>query len=316
MRRPATTLKVGVVGAGVMGARHARTIAAHPLTALTAVVDHSLSRAEQAASLAPGACAAVESDVLDRCDAVVVATSTTDHRDVTMSLLSRGIPVFVEKPLALTAGDCDAMMTCSVATGVPLMCGFVERFNSGWLAAQRHLDSSPASVDAIRQSPAVARAGSGVITDVMIHDLDLAASVFGSGSAWPPSALRCDPVGADSVRAEIEWDPGRRLRLIASREASEPRRIVRIAWDTGWMEIDLLAAAVSIGRQGSECRRRIDCRSAQTSLRRQLSHFVALVEGDVDAGAERASIIRPHELAFELERALLDRTCSALALER
>jgi len=72
-RGTGATLRLGVVGAGEMGARHVRTIVAHPRTTLCAVVDHSLPRAERLAAQSLHASAGVALELLERCDAVVVA---------------------------------------------------------------------------------------------------------------------------------------------------------------------------------------------------------------------------------------------------
>jgi predicted dehydrogenase len=177
------------------------------------------------------------------------------------------------------------------------MCGFVERFNAAWIVAEQQMCGEPTAIHAVRHSPAGARDGSGVVTDLMIHDLDLVTSLVGS----PPMVKTCLPIGAQRVDVELEWNLGGSASLSASRDAINRRRVVCIECETGRVEVDLLSAHVTVARSGSAGLEHFDCVVQESSLSRQLSHFVALVEGDVDANAERASIVAPHELAYVIE---------------
>jgi predicted dehydrogenase len=308
MRRKLTDhLRIGVVGAGAMGARHARAVVSHPDAELVAVVDHSQARARQLVAMTLGAAptpAALTWDAIERCDAVVVAASTSSHAELAVPLLLRGIPVLVEKPLGLDQHSCQRIISASVTTGVPVMCGFVERFNAAWQVGRTMIDAEPGSIHATRQSPPVPRAGSGVVTDLMIHDLDLVVSLRGDRSTAHSIITRAVRLGSESAEVELQLPRSCRASFSASRDAVEARRAVRIAWEGGWIEIDLLNEIVSSGRSNGRSTRSVECRTEHSALSRQLTHFIGLVRGDHDAAAELDSIAVPHALAYEVEHAL------------
>jgi len=306
-RKLADHVRIGIVGAGAMGARHARAVVAHPGAELVAVVDHSQARAEQLVAMTLGVVrtpAALGWDAIERCDAVVVATSTSSHAELAVPLLLRGIPVLVEKPLGLDRDCCHRIIHSSVTTGVPVMCGFVERFNAAWQVGRTMVDADPTSIHATRQSPLVPRAGSGVVTDMMIHDLDLVASLRRDRSTAHSIVTRAVRLGSESAEVELQLPRGCRATFRASREAVEPRRAVRIAWDGGWIEIDLLNEIVSSGRSNGRSTRPIECRTEESALSRQLTHFIGLVRREHDVAAELDSISVSHALAYRVEHVL------------
>jgi hypothetical protein len=87
---------------------------------------------------------------------------------------------------------------------------------------------------------------------------------------------------------------------------------VRIAWEGGWIEIDLLNEIVSSGRSNGRSTRAIECRTEESALSRQLTHFIGLVRRDHDAAAELDSISVPHALAYRVEHALASGTGRAV----
>src|SRR5262245_12651344 len=93
------TLRVGVIGAGVMGPAHARVLSNWPKTELALVVDPAGGRAEHVASRFDVDWS-TDLDTFERCDAVIVATPTEHHLEWTLRALEAGLPVLVEKPLS------------------------------------------------------------------------------------------------------------------------------------------------------------------------------------------------------------------------
>jgi predicted dehydrogenase len=127
-------VRVGVIGAGFMGALHARTVAESGFGTLVAVADPDLARAE--ATAAPYAAKAYADFAAmlaeEALDAVVVATPETLHREPVELAAARGCAVLVEKPIAATLTDADAMIAACEAAGVPLMVGYILRFEPAY----------------------------------------------------------------------------------------------------------------------------------------------------------------------------------------
>jgi predicted dehydrogenase len=95
------TLRVGVVGVGVMGSNHARVFAGLPGTELVGVADPDQKQAEFVARTLGCAAVATADQLLDlKVDAITIAAPTHLHRDVALAAIARGVHVLVEKPIA------------------------------------------------------------------------------------------------------------------------------------------------------------------------------------------------------------------------
>ncbi|TDE13580.1 Gfo/Idh/MocA family protein [Jiangella asiatica] len=123
-------MRVVVVGVGFMGQLHARTVAGSRLAELVGVVDRDpavvsvVGRRLGVAAFADVTQALV---VLEP-DAVVIATPDSLHREATEAVIEAGADVLVEKPLATTVEDAEAMVALAQARGVRLMTGHITRF--------------------------------------------------------------------------------------------------------------------------------------------------------------------------------------------
>lgn len=170
-------VRIAVVGLGAMGANHVRAIQAHPSAVLSGVCDTDPERAAAIGeSLGIPSCSSI--DDLQPSDAVVLATPTAFHAEDALSLLATGIPLFVEKPLADDLVLVQALIDTATAGGVPLMCGFVERFNPAVACARELIDEPPIHVLAVRHSPHNPRATASVVYDLLIHDIDLVLNLL------------------------------------------------------------------------------------------------------------------------------------------
>ena len=104
--------KIGLIGVGSVGSLHKKAIMDHPECELTAICNRTLAKAEK---LAEDIDARAYSDYKDMqekedLDAVIVNLPHDLHKDVSIYFLERGINVLVEKPMANTVEECDAMI--------------------------------------------------------------------------------------------------------------------------------------------------------------------------------------------------------------
>src|SRR5690554_2050742 len=127
-------VSVGIVGAGFMGSLHARAVAALPYARVAGVVDVDASRGQELAARVGGRFYPTLDQMLDDAtlDAVIVATPEDQHREPVVRAAGRGLPVMVEKPLSTTAEDGEAMIEACRGAAVPLMVGFILRFDSAY----------------------------------------------------------------------------------------------------------------------------------------------------------------------------------------
>src|SRR5215210_1088260 len=112
-------LRVGVIGAGQMGAHHIETIEKLESAQLIAVADPAEGRARAAIGRRPVEWTARWEAVLERddIDAVSIAAASEYHAEITLAALEAGIYVLVEKPIATTVSDALRMDKAARATG-------------------------------------------------------------------------------------------------------------------------------------------------------------------------------------------------------
>ena len=141
-----TCLKVGLVGAGAMGAHHARILAEDVGgCTLSAIADADPDRAQKlAASLGvfrlEGEGIALVRD--PSIDAIVIASPDATHFDLVMECLKQRKPVLCEKPLAATSDQCRQIATAEISGGKRLVqVGFMRRFDPGYLDMKTSLEA-------------------------------------------------------------------------------------------------------------------------------------------------------------------------------
>ncbi len=137
------TLRVGLVGCGGLGARHAQNVATIKGAEITAVSDFFLESAEKLAAALESNPAAYSDHrkMLEHSDldAVIVVTPNHTHAAISVDAANAGTHVFCEKPMALTVEDCDAMIAAAGQAGVILMIGYVRRYQSAYKEMKRRV---------------------------------------------------------------------------------------------------------------------------------------------------------------------------------
>jgi len=232
-------VRAAVVGVGHMGRHHARLYSEIPQAQLIAVVDADLDRAAKYAKQYGALALASIDDLSDDVQAVSVAVPTTHHRAVGEALLKRGIAVLVEKPLAPTVEDADALLDCARKTGTLLAVGHTERFNPV-VRAMTRLDIKPKYIEAQRISPFRFRSADiGVVADMMIHDIDIILHLVNS------PVERVDAVGVnvlgpheDVANARVVFKNGTVANFAASRLALKTDRRIRVFCETAYLSLD------------------------------------------------------------------------------
>src|ERR1700751_1553879 len=170
------SLRIGVIGVGVMGSNHARVLAELPGVKLVGVADPDRKRCDQVAR-SLGCASFSDAGDLMRCgvDAVTIAAPTHLHRDIAIDCAARGIHVMVEKPIASPVKETRPIVAASRRAGVTLMVGHVERFNPAVQSIKRAIkDQDILSIAITRVGPFPPRMSNvGVVIDLAGHDIDL-----------------------------------------------------------------------------------------------------------------------------------------------
>jgi predicted dehydrogenase len=308
--------RVAVVGAGVMGSFHARVIAQSTRCDLACVVDPSREVGERLSGR-HGVDWMPALDRFDGLDAVIVAAPTEKHVDLVAPMLAHGLPVLVEKPVAPDIAQAQGLIDAAERHQVPIMCGFVERFNPAILTVQSVIEE-PVHITAVRHSPFSGRIRTGVAWDLLIHDVDSCLRLVGG----EPTAVRgglgffhpeSDSGDEDVAEAVVSFESGAVASVSASRIGQRKVRTVTVAELSRTVEIDLLRRDVTIYRHVSHPSESDGLRyrqqtiieipeavSSREPLAAQLDRFLDLVDGTADMKEERESIMPAHRVISQL----------------
>ncbi len=187
----ASDLRVGVVGAGRIGALHAGIVAHRvPGLALVGVADVHAPAAEAVAQRTGAEAMSVDDLIADPgIDAIAVCSSTDTHVDVIVAAAGMGKAVFCEKPISLDLAAVDRALAAVQSAGVPFMVGFNRRFDPAHRSVREAVQGGTVgevhvvritSRDPYPPPPEYVRVSGGIFLDMMIHDFDMARFIVGS----------------------------------------------------------------------------------------------------------------------------------------
>ncbi len=235
-------LKIGVAGAGVFGNNHSKKVRGSSRAELVGIFDISLERAQALASEHDTEGFDNLDKLLEKCDALVVATPASAHGGVARAALNAKKHCLVEKPLAATI-EC-ASVLCEIAEreNLVLQAGHQER-NIFKAMGLLEVKDTPNYIEATRIGlPSLRGADVSATLDLMVHDIDLASILFKSSPKTIKSKLLAGPKECpDAIEAEIEYENGSKAKFIASRASEERERKTLIQYPSGKVEIDYIA---------------------------------------------------------------------------
>ncbi len=232
-------LKIGLIGIGHLGKIHARLLKGLEQVNLTGFFDIDREKslvytAETGITFFPGL-----DELIDSCQALVIATPTASHFEITRQALACGKHVFVEKPLTAELTEAEQLIALAAEQQLVLQVGHVERYNPAFLAVSGlHLD--PVFIEAHRLASFKPRGTDvAVILDLMIHDLDLILHMV--RSPWrsvEASGVNVVSKHADIANARIEFENGAVANITASRISAHKMRKMRLFQKGAYISMD------------------------------------------------------------------------------
>jgi predicted dehydrogenase len=304
-----SALRVGVIGAGSMGSLHARVVAQSSATELAWVADTAEDRGRAVAERFESRW--VAEPELDGVDAVLIAAPTEHHFELASTVIAAGLPLLLEKPLAIELDQSIELIDAARKSESILMCGLLERFNPAVRTATE-ITRDPIRVATVRHSPYTSRIRSGVTTDLIIHDADILlrligeepSSVSAQFGAFHPNR---DTDYEDIVEAVARFPNGAVASLSANRLSQQKVRTLTITELDRTIDVDLLRQGITIYRNVENATFDESAGYSQQTiieipvvryrgepLQLQLGHFVDLIEERADRVAELDSILPPH----------------------
>jgi predicted dehydrogenase len=288
-------LRAAIVGAGVFGRHHASKYLKVPGVKLVAVADPSLEARNYIESHLHIPVAADWRELLGKVDVVSVCSPASTHAAIVRAFLNAGTHVLVEKPIATDLEEAEELIALAASRGLVLTVGHQERFvfaKSGLL----EYEDAPIAIECVREGPWTGRGTDvSVVLDLMIHDLDLIHRLV------PDRLADVRAVGrslsgklTDSVMANLVFENGTEVELVANRAADQRRRSMRLVYSDGEIEIDFLTRTVTNTTERT---------LHNLALRDPLWESVAAFVTAARVGA--ASLVRPEEAYRALATALM-----------
>ena len=247
----AKQIRIGVVGAGHFGRFHALKVAASPRAALAGLHDTDPARAAAVGREAGGAPALGLDALLAACDAVVIAAPADMHHALATRALEAGRHVLVEKPIAATLAQADALAALAAARGLVLQVGHLLRFSAEHRAISERI-ARPLYIEATRIAPYKPRGTDvSVILDLMIHDLDLVLALVDSEiEGVDAMGAAVSSANEDIANARVRFANGCVAAITASRISIKTERRMRLFSQEGYLSADFGARKlVMIGRE-------------------------------------------------------------------
>jgi predicted dehydrogenase len=311
--------RVVVIGAGLVGERHARLVAENPDCKLVAIVDprseidllaQSLSceRLSDLASLAAGAC-----------DAAIIATPNHNHFETGMACLQRRLPCLIEKPITDNLSQGEELVGAFEDANIPLLVGHHRRYHPFIAQTKTLLGSgeigSPVCASmiwAVKKPESYFQAGAwrlgadgGPIMINFIHEVDLMRCLFGDIVEVQAMASNLQRHSAveDSAAIMLRFESGMIATAMLSDAALTPWSFEgasgenpniattgisswRVGCTEGAFEFPLLRVWKNNGSDRGDWSKQLADQMLTSEtvvpLERQLQHFVELVRGVTD----------------------------------
>jgi predicted dehydrogenase len=241
-------LKLAIVGAGMMGARHARIAGTTRGVEVTVVVDPDENKGRHLAEHIGAAYLPSVNALAGEVDAAIVAVPTDLHAEIGIMLLENGLDVLVEKPIAATSEEAKSLVDAAEEYDRILMVGHVERFNPAVIELGKHV-ADLIHIDVRRVGPFTPRIHTGVALDLMIHDVDLVSWLAGSQPeviAAVTRRVRSDT--EDIATCILAFSTGVSAVLTASRASQSKHRLIELTQRDNVVVADLISQQVTLHR--------------------------------------------------------------------
>jgi predicted dehydrogenase len=191
-------------------------------------------------------------DLIDQVEAVSIVVPTSLHYDVAQPFLEAGIATLMEKPIAATVDEASKLVDLAAQNDAPFLIGHLERYNPALRAVAEKV-ADPRYIEVHRLGTFVERATDvDVITDLMIHDLDLVLSLVDE----VPIDVRA--IGSSVVTSHIDlanvrlaFPSGAVANITASRVSNKRFRRFRVFGPEGYYGINLMDQELDIVTKGA-----------------------------------------------------------------
>lgn len=303
--------RVGVVGVGYLGQIHAKIYNEMDNVDLVMLADHHLDKLTELGELYQ--CQVTDNylNMIDKVDAVSIVVPTSLHFDVAQPFLEAGIATLVEKPIAASVTEASKLVDLAAQNEAPFLIGHLERYNPALRAVATKV-TEPKYIEVHRLGTFVERATDvDVITDLMIHDLDLVLSLVDE----EPSDVKA--IGSSVITEHIDlanvrlaFPSGAVANITASRVSSKRFRRFRVFGPEGYYGINLMDQELDIVTKGKvpkggkfpTLEEEHIVYDSEQPLQVELAHFVDVANGDAMPMVTGLQGLRALRLAEQIQK--------------
>ena len=307
--------KVGVVGVGYLGQIHAKIYDSMPNVELVMLADTHPETTKQLAERYGCEYTSNSLDMIDRVDAVSIVVPTSLHYDVAQPFLEAGIATLMEKPIAASVDEARKLVELAAQNEAPFLIGHLERYNPALRAVASKV-AEPKYIEVHRLGTFVERATDvDVVTDLMIHDLDLVLSLVDE------EPIDVQAIGAkvvtdhvDLANVRLQFPSGAVANITASRVSNKRFRRFRVFGPEGYYGVNLMDQELDIVTKGNvpeganfpELNTEHIVFDSEQPLQVELAHFVDVANGQAVPMVTGWQGLRALQLAEQIQSILLD----------
>ncbi|MCB1193685.1 MAG: Gfo/Idh/MocA family oxidoreductase [Leptospiraceae bacterium] len=245
-------LKIGIIGVGHMGQYHVNVARMLSGVELVGLYDTDDTRLQQISEKYATKSFSKLEDLLGKCDALIIATPTYLHYEVSKKALLAGKHVLVEKPITESVEEARELVSIAKDKGLILQVGHVERFNGAVLELGKIVDS-PILIESRRLAPYNARIRDvGVVLDMMIHDVDIVLNLVKSDVTFL-SAIGSKVISdhEDAVSVQLAFQNGSIAIITASRCTQSKIRTLNITQRDAYIKLDFTDQEIELHRHAT-----------------------------------------------------------------
>ena len=245
-------VRIGVVGLGKMGRFHINVINQIDDIILSGVYDIDNNSSTEISSYYDLKSFESIDALLNESDALIIASPTITHFEISKKAIEKGKHVLVEKPMTETFAQALELSELIEKHKVIFQVGHVERFNGAVRNLKRIVDD-PILIETRRLSPFSDRITDvGVIFDIMIHDIDIVTSFVGKPViSYHASGKRIRTKHEDVASALLEFENNTVATISASRITEEKIRTLSISSSDAYFILDYATQDITIHRQAT-----------------------------------------------------------------
>jgi predicted dehydrogenase len=235
-------VSLGIIGVGVLGEYHLQKCLSAEDVEVTGIFDADPERAASVGRRYDVAAFSSSNALIDRVDACIIATPCTTHATLVQQCIEHDTHVLVEKPLAESYGQGEAIVRNARKKGLVLHIGHSEAFNPAYIALRNHAPR-PQFIEIHRLAPYNVRGTDvSVVLDLMVHDIHLVYQLCGAQPCYDTIAATGVPVVSrthDIANARLAFPNGCIANITASRISVKKMRKLRLFQKNAYFSVDL-----------------------------------------------------------------------------